>query len=140
MKNILDPLGTCVRHAMSPPPLVMFPHVPVLAALGYMELRRSPYLVVMARRKVVGMVSKNHLQVADGAATVAQVMRRDTPVVDAGDTVERAAAIMLTAGLSWVPVTDGSRLVGTLTTADVLRAMCTSARAGATPAAAALPA
>lgn len=122
---------SCVCHWMSPAPVVMLSQVPARAALGFMELRKSPYLVVLARGTVVGIVSRDHLQAAvrrgNDATTVAEVMRRDTPVLSAHDSVDRAAAVMIERRLSYVPVMDQGRLIGTLTMENVLRAVCKGA-------------
>ncbi len=81
---------TRVRRWMSRVPVAMFAHVPVHAALGFMELRKSPYLVVVAGGTVIGIVSRNHLQAAayrGDKATVGTFSKEYT-----GDYLEKEAS------------------------------------------------
>lgn len=50
---------------------------------------------------------------------VNDLMTRDVQLIGPGDTIERAARIMAENDIGFLPVTDGERLVGTLTDRDI---------------------
>jgi CBS domain-containing protein len=51
---------------------------------------------------------------------VSEVMCRDAQLIDANDTVQRAAEIMAQEGLGFLPVQEDDRLVGMITDRDIV--------------------
>jgi len=74
---------------------------------------------VVEDERFVGMLLQEDLftalRHADGQVQVANVMRRELPVVDFNDRLEDALNRLRTSGAHTLPVTQGNRLVGLLT-------------------------
>jgi CBS domain-containing protein len=122
-----------VRNWMSSPAVVIPPVVPAAAALGFMEKRRIRRLPVVDGGKLLGIVTKSDLQSAMGIGrpsrraadkSVEDVMTRKPVVVEPGQTLERAAEIMLERKISGLPVVQEGMVVGIITESDIFRALC----------------
>jgi len=118
-----------VRHWMSAPAVVVPPVAPAHATLGFMEKRRIRRMPVVEDGRLVGIVTKSDLQAAHGGRragdkTVSDVMTPNPLTVVAGETLERAAAMMLEKKVSGLPVVEDGRVVGIITESDLFRALC----------------
>lgn len=81
------------------------------------------HLPVVDKGKLVGIVSDRDLaSAAAHGKTVGAVMTRKPVVVSPDTAVDEAARLMQTSKFSALPVMEGRRLVGILTSADVLGA------------------
>jgi len=113
----------------------------ILHAREIMTAHRINQLPVVARGKVIGIVTDRDLreafpsvfvasQAGRGSASsldtekirVEEVMTSNVMTLSPGDTVEHAARIMLRERFGAMPIVDGKRPVGILTRSDVLRA------------------
>ncbi|MBI2933547.1 MAG: CBS domain-containing protein [Planctomycetes bacterium] len=123
-----DTKADTVERWMSPAAM-MVSYLPAEVALGFMEHREVNHLIVVEAGKIIGVVSKSHLLSAVLSPprglhrTVADVMKRHPPVVSSQDSVERATAQMRDRNVSFLPVLEAGRVVGALTSGDLLRAL-----------------
>lgn len=122
-----------VRNWMSAPAVSIPPVVPAEAALGFMEKRQIRRLPVVEKGALVGIVTRSDLQAALGRGKgrlrnyevgTVQVMTRNPVTVEPGETLERAAQMMLQKKISGLPVVNEGKLVGIITESDVFRALC----------------
>ena len=102
-----------------------------------MEMGRIRHLPVLDEDRVVGVVSQRDLfraamssamgygQKASheflGTVAVKEVMSDELTTVSPGDSVARAAALMLEHKIGCLPVVDDGKLVGLVTESDLLR-------------------
>ena len=122
-----------VRDWMSAPAIVIPGDVRLEAALDLMEKRKIRRFPIVKEGRIQGIVTKSDLMTVLGARKpsrrgevlcVADVMKRDPVTVDSGETLERAAQVMLKRKISGLPVVDGEQVVGILTESDLFRALC----------------
>src|ERR1051325_962147 len=98
---------------------------PSLSAPQAFDLMRTEgihHLVVTAGGRIVGVLSARDggADAARTGTTVADVMTRHVITVRSRDTVARAANVMRGRTIGCLPVLDGRKLVGVVTTADLL--------------------
>ena len=89
-------------------------------------LRRDgvEHLIVAEKKHVVGVVAREDLARAkDEEAPITGVMTRSVVTIEAGATLRRAAGIMRGRAIGCLPVVDHGRLVGVVTTSDLLDAL-----------------
>jgi acetoin utilization protein AcuB len=94
-------------------------------AWSEMRLRRVRHLVVMDRRKVVGILSDRDLGGRHGATvrkghTVAELMTRQVVSTGPKTTLRQAANLMRGRTIGCLPVVDDGRVVGIVTITDIL--------------------
>jgi len=94
-------------------------------AWEYMQSKRIHHLVVTDRGAIVGVLSDRDEGGRAGRAVragrrVRDLMTRDVVTIDRTDTVRRAARVMRGRTIGCLPVTRGRKLVGIVTTADLL--------------------
>jgi acetoin utilization protein AcuB len=94
-------------------------------AWSEMRLRRCRHLVVMERKRVVGIISDRDLGGSQGTSvrrgrTVGDLMTRQIVTADSETTIRQAANLMRSRAIGCLPVVEGERLVGIVTTADIL--------------------
>lgn len=120
-----------VRSWMTSPVVSIETCATVADGLRVMEMQRIRRLPVFAGEALVGIVTREDLHeflgCGDGLLREAEmplekVMRTPVRTVDSGDTLERAAEIMLEHEVSGLPVSDDGRIVGMITESDVFRA------------------
>ena len=90
------------------------------------ELRRDgvEHLIVAEKKHVLGVVAREDLARAkDDEAPVAGVMTRNVVTIEPGATLRRAAGIMRGRAIGCLPVVDHGKLVGVVTTSDLLDAL-----------------
>ena len=81
------------------------------------------HLVVVDGKRVAGVVAgKDILGVRDDK-TIADVMRHEVVTIDPEATLRRAAGVMRGRDVGCLPVVDDGRLVGIVTTSDLLTAL-----------------
>jgi acetoin utilization protein AcuB len=91
-----------------------------------MDQSRVRHLVVTQGRRVVGVVSDRDLRdaaAAGGDQAIADVMTSHVVTVDSHVTSREAANLLRGHGVSCLPVVDQGKLVGIVTTSDVLSAL-----------------
>jgi acetoin utilization protein AcuB len=115
-----------VSSWMSPDPVSTAPGVAAAEAGRIMHNYGIRHLPVVLHERVVGMISDRDIRGAMPGRTVADIMSSPAHVVDADDTIETAARLMLSRHISALPVVDISgHLIGMITTTDCLLASLT---------------
>lgn len=122
-----------VRNWMSAPAVTVPASMSAPEALALMEKRKFRRLPVVDGEKLAGILTKTDLQKALGPVPatwnrlklrVSDVMVKDVVSVQAGETLEGVAKLMLARKIAGIPVLDGGRVVGLITESDVFRALC----------------
>jgi acetoin utilization protein AcuB len=118
------------------------PDLPAADAWELMIRKRIRHLVVMNGAEIVGVVSDRDLGGRSGQTirtqhTVADLMTKKVVSVEPAETIRAAANLMRGRTIGCLPVVDKGRLVGIVTTADLLALLgrgidrpATAARAG----------
>jgi H+/Cl- antiporter ClcA len=104
---------TAAREAMSPPRLVLRAGTPVEEALQELDVARVPGAPVLTRRGTFcGRVTRAGLVEAADDDTVERHAEDVSRSVDVSETLDVVAERLSTAGVSWLPVVEGDRVVG----------------------------
>jgi acetoin utilization protein AcuB len=95
-------------------------------ALTLMRTERLHHLVVVRQSRIAGVLSDRDFLTPGrfdvrSPATVSDVMTTDVVTIDQNDSVRDAANLMRGHGIHCLPVTSRGRLVGILTTSDLLQ-------------------
>lgn len=101
------------------------PQLDALAAWQEMRAARIHHLIVLDEGRVVGIVSERDLGGERGGAprsetTVAELMTPNVAIAAPETTLRKAANLMRGRVIGCLPVVDGKRLVGIVTTTDLL--------------------
>lgn len=101
------------------------PSLPATEAWQVMKTEGVHHLVVTTGRRIVGVLSSEDAGGRTGASlragkVVGDLMSSPVVTVKSKDTVRRAANLMRGRTIGCLPVTDGARLVGVITTSDLL--------------------
>jgi len=83
------------------------------------------HLPVVDEGHLVGMLAQGEVRAHAGflnSTRVNAAMTADPTVISASATIEDAARVMLERGVRALPVVEGQRLIGIVTTTDILRA------------------
>ena len=112
-----------LREIMSERPATVGPQTSMYEALSLMDALPCRHLPVVEDGRVVGIVSERDLLHRDVglSAPVSSCMTGQILYLDAGRPVSEAIGVMLEFRVSSIPVTDGTHLVGIVTTTDLLR-------------------
>ena len=94
------------------------PTDPLEEARRTLEVNRIHHLVVMEGREAVGVLSARDL--ARGEGTVGEAMTADPVVATPKTTVKQAANLMRGNIIGCLPIVDEGKLVGIVTTSDLL--------------------
>jgi acetoin utilization protein AcuB len=81
------------------------------------------HLVVLDGKRVAGVVAGRDILRATDDRPLSEVMSRDVATIEPGATLRRAAGIMRGRNVGCLPVVDEGRLVGIVTTSDLLTAL-----------------
>ena len=123
-----------VEHIMSSPVITVSGDTPVLEAANLMKERRIERLPVLDGTRLVGIVTKDRVLRASPSAatslslheihylfaklTVREIMEADPITVAPSTTVEEAVRLAQQKRVGCLPVLDGGKVVGILTTND----------------------
>jgi CBS domain-containing protein len=112
-----------IREIMSTPVETVHPEMSLKEAAQRMRLRGLHHLLVKDAGHVVGIISDEDLQGAEGRANfrAAHVMSPHVVTVEEGDTVRHAANLMQGRNVGCLAVTEQGKLVGIVTVSDLLR-------------------
>ena len=81
------------------------------------------HLVVIDGKRVVGVVAGKDVLRAGDDRPLSDVMSRDVVTIEPEATLRRAAGVMRGRAVGCLPVVSGGRLVGIVTTSDLLTAL-----------------
>lgn len=113
-------------HVMTKHPETLAPGDMLLKAKEMMDIGGFRRLTVVHDGHVVGIVTERDLREHGGylnSTKVDVVMKTPVMTVDSHTSVEEAARMMLAKKIGGMPVVDGGKLVGIVTTSDMLRAL-----------------
>ena len=94
--------------------------MPALQARSLMKTDKIHHLVVVDGRRIVGVLSERDARRARGVTTVEQLMTKAVVTIEHDATVRKAANALRGRTIGCLPVTRGNRLVGIVTTSDLL--------------------
>jgi acetoin utilization protein AcuB len=112
-------------HIMTRHPETIHPDDTLAKAKEMMNVAGFRRLPVVKDREVVGMLTERNLREHSGYLESTKVnAAMSSPVVSVGpnSTVQEATRLMLQHKIGGLPVVDGGKLVGIVTTIDMLRA------------------
>jgi CBS domain-containing protein len=119
-----------VREVMTPNPVTTAAGAPAAEALREMEEVGCRHLPVMEGDRLVGILAKKDVSCdCSRSRRVGELMSRQLHTASPDETVDVAAATMAVSKVDCLPVLEDGRLVGILTTYDVLDLVCRRFRA-----------
>jgi acetoin utilization protein AcuB len=113
-------------HVMTKHPETIASGDMLLKAKEMMDIGGFRRLTVVDQGRVVGIITERDLREHGGylkSTKVDVVMKTAVLTVDSHTSVEEAARMMLAKKIGGMPVVDGGKLVGIVTTSDMLRAL-----------------
>ena len=99
------------------------PEATVAEARASLQRNRIHHLIVVAEKKILGVLSDRDLAGRDAETRVAEVMSRDVATISPRATLRQAAGRMEGRMISCLPVIDRGKLAGIVTSNDLLRAL-----------------
>jgi acetoin utilization protein AcuB len=108
-----------MNEIMSGPVTCIEPSATADAAWNEMRLRSTHHLVVTHGSEIVGVISSRDLTDRRNRL-VAELMSRDVVTVDPTTTVHKAANLLRGRYIGCLPIVDKGKLVGIVTTSDLL--------------------
>ena len=124
---------TIVRQLLERKPAALFsvePETPVLEAIRAMAEHGIGALLVMADRRLVGIVSERDyarkvilLGRASADTPVADIMSSPVITVQPNDTVQKCMQLMTDRHVRHLPVTDGDKVLGMVSIGDLVKAV-----------------
>ena len=112
-----------IRDIMSKSVISIGPDTDVATARERLRAGEVGHLIVVQDKRVVGVVARQDVAVAGDGMPVASVMSRDVATIAPEATLRRAAGIMHGRAIGCLPVVDDGRVVGIVTTSDLLTAI-----------------
>ena len=114
-----------VRERMTPNPVIIGPQAMLATAQEYMTVGHFRRLPVVTEGTLIGILTDRDVRRYVGAEerTKVQAVMTESPLTVPPDmTVEEATQLMLRDQISGLPVVDGGKLVGIITSSDILNA------------------
>lgn len=114
-----------MQHVMTRSPETIRPEDVLLKAKEMMDAGGFRRLPVVREGRVVGILTERDLREHGGylkSTKVDAIMRVPVVTVESKASVEDAARLMLRNKIGGLPVVDGGKLVGIVTSSDLLRA------------------
>lgn len=118
-----------VDEIMTRSVVTLSPTHTVADAYAQFKKRKIHHLLVVDRGSVVGVVSVRDVSGKRDDAQIGTIMTRDIRIADPSATIKEAAAMMMGRNSGCLPVVDGGRLAGIVTTSDLMRVLSSSAKA-----------
>src|SRR5512132_3859828 len=109
-----------VRDVMSTSVQTVAPDDTVGTARELLKRHGIDQLVVVSRKAVIGIAADRDLQPLPDDSPVSAVMGKHVTTIESDETLRKAAGMMSGHAIGSLPVVDGGRLVGIVTTADLL--------------------
>jgi acetoin utilization protein AcuB len=122
-------MGTRVEEVMTPDPVTLQPDATVADAYALMAERGFRHVPIIEGGALVGVISMTdigHLgaRVQEiSSRTLGEVMTKNVLTIGVQDPVEVAAALMASRKVNCLPVVENGKLVGIVTTYDLLDAL-----------------
>lgn len=112
-----------VKELMSPGVVTVTPADSLAVAREQLRIHRIHHLIVMENGRVAGLLSYRDLIGKGDTESVASVMSRDVVSVQPWETVRVAASKMIGRSHGCLPVMEGDRVAGIVTSTDLLHAV-----------------
>jgi acetoin utilization protein AcuB len=112
-----------IQDVMSKRVVSVSPETPVATAKETLRTEEIDHLVVVDRKRVVGVMAGRDATLARDDDPVSTVMSSHVVTVAPEATLRRAASIMRGRAVGCLPVMDKGQLVGIVTTSDLLTAL-----------------
>lgn len=121
-----------IREVMHPDPLTISPETPLCDAYKLMQDNGIRHLPVMENDKLVGIVTDRDLRLATSRLAkrpfnpddqVKEIMSHPVETASPSDPIEIATQLMRELKIGCLPVLENQKLVGIVTSADLLDAM-----------------
>lgn len=109
-----------IQDVMSSPVETITARATIAEARSAMKRKRIRHLVVIEKGQPLGVISSRDLAGEPSAVAVTEVMARDLATAGPRDTIRDAANRMRGRTVGCLPVVDGARVVGIVTTSDLL--------------------
>ena len=112
-----------IQDLMSTRVTSIAPDAEVSVAREKLRLEGINHLVVVNGKRVVGVVTRGDILQAPDDTLISQVMSHPAVTTSPEVTMRRAAGVMRGRGVGCLPVVEEGRLVGIVTTSDLLTAL-----------------
>ncbi len=112
-----------VQDVMSKSVISVTPETEISVAREALRTGEVDHLVVVEAKRVVGVVAGKDIAGTGDDKRIADVMSRDVVTIAPEALLRRAAGIMHGRAIGCLPVVDDGRLVGIVTTSDLLTAL-----------------
>jgi len=112
-----------IQDVMSKNVVSIAPQTKIAAARETLRTEEIDHLVVMEGKHVVGLVAGKDLGRGTDDQPVAEVMTREVVTIAPEATLRRAAGMLRGRAIGSLPVVEDDRLVGMVTTSDLLTAL-----------------
>jgi CBS domain-containing protein len=118
-----------ISELMTPKVISVSPDDPLSVAREHFRANNIHHLLVIERGRVVGVISVREVIGKPADATVGSVMARNVMTVGPDTSTRDVATAMIGRGHGCVPIVDCGRIVGIVTTTDLLRVLSRGAAA-----------
>jgi len=112
-----------IAELMTPKVIFVAPGDPLSVAREYFRAKNIHHLLVLDRGRIAGVLSVREVIGKPADATVASVMVRNVMTVAPDSSTRDVATAMIGRGHGCVPVVENGRVVGIVTTTDLLRVL-----------------
>ena len=115
-----------VREVMNKNVVTAEPDITVKEAARMMSQFHIGSLVILKDKKIVGIVTERNVLVAVAQGkdaeltTVEDIMTKNVITIEPGKTIEQAVDIMSKNKIKKMPVVDGDKLIGIITSSDII--------------------
>lgn len=116
-----------IRDIMTAPVVTIAPEATIRTARLELQIHEIRHLVVVAKRRIVGVVSEHDIVGQPDDMPVSYVMSREMVTIEPDSTLRHAAAIMDGRMVGCLPVVKGGELEGIVTSTDLLHAIAKGA-------------
>jgi len=112
-----------ISELMTPKVISVAPDDPLSVAREHFRANSIHHLLVVERGRVVGVISVREVIGKPADTTVGSVMARNVMTVSPDASTRDVATAMIGRGHGCVPIVDAGRIVGIVTTTDLLRVL-----------------
>lgn len=112
-----------ISELMTPKVISVAPGDPLSVAREVFRLNNIHHLLVLDRGRIVGVLSLRDVIGKPADASVGSVMTRNVMTVGPDSSTREVATAMIGRGHGCVPVVENGRVVGIVTTTDLLRVL-----------------
>jgi acetoin utilization protein AcuB len=114
-----------IAQLMTPNPVTVGPDASLATVKSLMEAGKFRRVLVMEKGKLIAIVTERDVREHTGyfeQTKVTAAMRSNLLTITPNQTAEDAARLMIEHKIGGLPVMEGDRVVGILTTSDLLKA------------------